>query len=105
MTRFVFAFAALGLAAPALAGTYTANPAIQPTEARIITRDVAWNLTGGVYTGRTEESRPMVLCQGLAKKAGKLDSFAVNGRAFADADLAKCNSYAKDGGGGIAQAN
>jgi hypothetical protein len=105
MTRFAFAIAALGLASPALAGTYTANPAGQPTDARIITRDVAWNRAGGVYTGRTEESRPMVLCQGLAKRAGKLESFAVNGRAFADADLAKCNSYAKDGGAGIASAN
>ena len=105
MTRFALAIAALGLAAPALAGTYTANPATQPADAKIITRDIAWNFVGGVYTGRTEDSRPMVLCQGLAKRAGKLDSFAVNGRAFADADLAKCNSYAKDGGAGIASAN
>ena len=30
----------------------------------------------------------------LAKRAGRLESFTVNGRAFADADLAKCNAVA-----------
>ncbi len=96
MTRFLLALTALA-ATPALAGTYTAAPASQPETTKIIAREIAWNFADGVFTGRTAESRPMVLCQGLAKRAGRLDSFAVDGRTFAAADLAKCNSFAKDG--------
>ncbi len=96
MTRFILALAAFA-ATPAFAGTYTATPAGQPDATKIVARDIAWNYAGGVFTGRTAESRPMVLCQGLAKRAGRLESFAVDGKAFAAADLAKCNSFAKDG--------
>jgi len=35
-----------------------------------------------------------VLCQSLAKKAGQLESFTVNGQAIAATDLAKCNAAA-----------
>jgi hypothetical protein len=35
-----------------------------------------------------------VLCQSLAKKAGQLESFTVNGQALPQADLAKCNAAA-----------
>ena len=37
--------------------------------------------------GRDRESRPAVLCQSLAKRAGKVDSFIVDGRAFTPAEL------------------
>ncbi|NUR10227.1 MAG: hypothetical protein HOQ20_00040 [Bradyrhizobium sp.] len=37
----------------------------------------------------------MVLCQSLAKRAGKIDSFLVDGRAFTAAELDKCNTAAK----------
>lgn len=96
MIRFLAALTALA-ATPAFAGTYTATPAGAPESTKIIARDIAWNFADGVFTGRTVESRPMVLCQGLAKRAGRLDAFAVDGKAFAAADLAKCNSFAKDG--------
>jgi hypothetical protein len=36
-----------------------------------------------------------VLCQSLAKRAGRIESFVVNGRALADGDLARCNASAK----------
>ena len=104
MTRIVFAFAAAAIAVPAVAGTYTARPASEPT-GRIVTRDVAWANTAGVLTGRTDESRPAIICQGLAKRAGRLDRFEVDGRAFGPAELAKCNAYAKDGAATLANAN
>jgi hypothetical protein len=37
----------------------------------------------------------VVLCQSLAKRAGKVDSFLVDGRAFTPAELDKCNAAAK----------
>jgi hypothetical protein len=95
MTRFPTALLALALAAPAMAGTYTATPTAVPETTKVVARDIAWKYAGGVFTGRTDESRPMVLCQGLAKRAGRLDTFAVDGKAFSADDLAKCNSFAK----------
>ena len=36
-----------------------------------------------------------MLCQALAKQAGRIESFAVDGRAIGEADLGKCNASAK----------
>ena len=97
MTRIatLFAAAAALVAAPAVAATYTAKPAIQPETARIIARDISWNCGTGACLGRTQESRPAILCEGLAKRAGRLESFVADGRAFGAAELAKCNASAK----------
>ena len=38
-----------------------------------------------------------VLCQGLAKRAGRLESFSVDGQALPVAELDKCNSAARGG--------
>jgi hypothetical protein len=94
MTRTFAFLAALAVAAPASAATYAAKPAAPVSETRIVARDIVWSCGPGSCQGSTEESRPLVLCQSLAKKAGRLESFAVNGSAFAEADLAKCNSVA-----------
>ena len=45
--------------------------------------------------GATDESRPLVLCQSLAKRAGRLDSFVADGRALSAAELERCNASAK----------
>jgi hypothetical protein len=36
-----------------------------------------------------------VLCQSLAKRAGRIETFLVDGRAFSEVDLQRCNSAAK----------
>ena len=75
---------------------------------RIIASDISWNCGADACQGNTDESRPAVLCQGLAKRAGVLNSFIANGRAFNAAELAKCNTSAKDGAkgaGAVANAN
>jgi hypothetical protein len=54
-----------------------------------------WSCASGTCQGATDESRPAVLCQALAKQAGRVESFLVDGRAFSDAELAKCNASAK----------
>jgi hypothetical protein len=86
---------ALGLiAAPAAAASYSAKLAV-PTSERFIARDIVWACGADACQGSTQESRPAVLCQSLAKRAGKVDSFLVDGRAFSAAELDKCNASAK----------
>jgi hypothetical protein len=86
--------AALALAAPASAANYAGKPTAAGSEAKLVARDIVWTLSSGSYRGQTETSRPLVLCQSLAKHAGRLETFTVNGRALAEADLAKCNAAA-----------
>ena len=106
MTRALPLFAALLIAGPAAAANYVGKPVAPTSEGKLVARDIVWNLAGGAYKGSTSESRPLVLCQSLAKKAGKLESFTVDGQAFAEADLAKCNAVAPGGSSGaVAQAN
>ena len=95
MFRPFLAFWAFALvAAPAAAANYSATLGA-PTTARFITGDITWNCGPAACQGATEESRPIVLCQSLAKRAGRIDSFLVDGRALSDSDLANCNASAK----------
>lgn len=106
MSRTFVLLAALAIAAPASAATYAGKPATAGAETKFVGRDIVWTLSGGSYLGRTQESRPLVLCQSLAKRAGRLESFTVNGQAFAEADLAKCNAVAPQASGpALAEAN
>jgi hypothetical protein len=82
------------IATPSAAATYSARLAV-PTTQRLIARDISWTCGADACQGATEESRPAVLCQSLAKRAGKLDSFLVDGRAFTTDELARCNASAK----------
>jgi hypothetical protein len=95
MFRSIIAFSALAITTTAAAASsYSAKPAA-PTTERFVTRDITWNCGPDACQGSTDESRPVVLCQSLAKRAGQIDSFIVDGRALAAADLAKCNAAAK----------
>ena len=104
MTRFALLLAAGLIASPAVAGSYSAKPAT-PASGKIIARDIAWACGPAACAGRTNESRPLVICQGLAKRAGVLETFAVDGRAFAADELARCNAAAKGGVVAVANAN
>jgi hypothetical protein len=81
-------------AAPVAAANYSATLE-SPASGRFIARDITWNCGPSACQGATEESRPVVLCQSLAKRAGRIDSFLVDGRALAAADLDRCNASAK----------
>ncbi|MBW0144120.1 CC_3452 family protein [Sphingomicrobium clamense] len=84
------------VATPAIAAAPALNATLEaPSEGRVITRGGAWNCDGNGCTLRSAESRPMIQCQLLAKEAGALASFAVDGRAFDADDLAKCNKKAR----------
>jgi hypothetical protein len=95
MLRPTLALAALALtAAPAAAANYSATLAT-PTSARIIAQDIVWNCGPAACQGATEESRPVVLCQSLARRTGHVESFLVDGRALSERELASCNAAAK----------
>lgn len=81
-------------AAPAAASNYSATLAA-PTSTRFIARDITWNCGAAACQGATDESRPLVLCQSLAKRAGRIDAFLVDGRALPQADLERCNASAR----------
>jgi hypothetical protein len=82
------------LAAPAAAASYSARLAA-PTSGHIVARDINWACGTGGCQGLTAESRPAVLCEALAKKGGKVEAFVVEGRAFSEAELARCNASVK----------
>ena len=96
MSRSLFAMilGAAVTAAPVAAATYSAKPVAPVASKRIVARDISWSCGPAACQGATSESRPLVLCQGLAKKAGQLASFAVDGRALGAAELARCNAAA-----------
>jgi hypothetical protein len=95
MLRSALVLGALAFATtPAAAASYSAK-LIQPTTNRIIARDIVWNCGAAACQGATDDGRPLVLCQSLAKKAGRVDSFTVDGRAFATNELGRCNASAK----------
>jgi len=95
MLRSAFLFAALAVvASPAAAASYSARLAA-PANGHIVAREINWACAGDSCQGATAESRPAVLCQALAKKAGKIEDFAVDGRAFTSDELAKCNASVK----------
>ena len=97
INRFALtAFAAILLPATAGAATYAAKPVAPVAAKRIVARDISWACGPASCVGNTGESRPLVLCQGLAKQAGRLESFAVDGRLLATAELDKCNASARN---------
>ena len=106
MTRIAALIAASVLAAaPAAAATYAAKPIAAPTAAKIIGKDISWTLNAGAYYGSTDASRALVICQDLAKRAGRLESFTANGQALVGADLDKCNAKAGGATAELAHAN
>ena len=97
MNRVAAFIAAATLAAsPAFAANYSAKIVAAPT-GKIIGKDISWSCAGDTCRGSTEASRPLILCQDLAKRAGRLESFAADGQQLSAEQLAKCNSAAKGG--------
>ena len=95
MLRSVSFLIGLAIASsPAIAANYSATPSA-PASGRFIARDITWNCGAAACQGATAESRPVVLCQGLAKQVGRIDAFLVDGRAFTPDELGRCNASAK----------
>lgn len=86
-------------AAPTIAATYSARPSETPGATRIIGKDISWARDGDGYRGSTDASRPLIICQDLAKRVGPLDSFAADGQPLSAEQLSKCNGVAKQSAG------
>jgi hypothetical protein len=96
MLRPLLAIGALALAAaPATAATYSAKPAAPVGDSRLVARDVVWACGPEACVGSTQNSRPVVVCQSLAKKTGRIDSFLVDGRPLSAEELDRCNASAR----------
>ena len=99
MLRSALSFsAALVAATPAVSANYSATLA-GPTQGRIVAREINWACGGATCEGVTRESRPTVLCQALAKRAGRIEAFLVDGQPFGAGELDKCNAAAKPAAG------
>ena len=94
MTRLLTIAALLAVPAAATAGNYAATPSAAAS-GRVITKTASWACGATGCTTATAASRPVVICQGLAKKVGKLDAFTTDGRALSADDLAECNAMAR----------
>ena len=107
MTRAAAFIAAAALfAAPAFASSYSAKPVAAPETTKIIGKDISWACSVNGCTGSTEASRPVILCQDLAKRAGRIESFLADGKPLSAEQLDKCNSAAKgDAPASLAKAN
>lgn len=77
------------------AATFVATPVVRPAAVHIIANDISWNCGDGACIGATEESRPLVLCQDLAQRAGRMTSFVVDGRPISGSQLGNCNPHAR----------
>jgi hypothetical protein len=97
MLRFVPFLALAAIAAsPASGSTYSARLAA-PAQGHIVARELNWACAAGSCQAATLESRPAVVCEALAKRAGRIDSFAVDGRPFSASEIDKCNTGLKSG--------
>ena len=95
MVRFApFLLGLAFAAAPAAASTYSATLST-PASGRFAERDISWNCGPAACRGVTDESRPLVLCQSLAKRVGPIATFAVDGAGLSSAELERCNAFAK----------
>jgi hypothetical protein len=95
MIRSIFLVFGLTLAAaPVAAASYSATLAV-PVAGRFIARDITWDCGASACEGVTEESRPLVLCESLAKRAGRVENFLADGRALTGTELDRCNASAR----------
>lgn len=86
--------------APAVAsaqtgGYYSATPATAPAKNTVITSGTLWKCNDGVCGAAKSTQRDVIMCQMVAQRVGKLNAFSVEGAAFDEATLAKCNSVAR----------
>jgi len=76
-------------------GYYIATPVAQPTKTSLVTHTTVWKWSDSAFVANKAPERENVVCELIAQRVGKLNSFTAGGQAF-DADaLAKCNARAK----------
>jgi hypothetical protein len=88
---------AIGVSAPAVAAGpyYRAELSTPPAAERLIVRGTVWKCAADGCVSGPSNHRATIDCSALAKQAGTLRSFTVEGRALAPAELEKCNARAR----------
>jgi hypothetical protein len=81
---------------PAYAGEPLYRASLEkPAATRTIVKDIAWSCTGAdCVAPRTASAPDGNVCTAVARKLGRLVSFQSGDRAFAAAELEKCNMAA-----------
>ena len=82
-------------AAPAAAQSgpfYVATPETPPARTTLMTRETIWHVSGASYVTARQPERAAILCELVARSAGRLSSFTVGGQAFDTDKLARCNA-------------
>lgn len=104
MVRTATLFAAIaataltfGTAVPARAQAplFSAVPVAKAKAGSVIIGETLWACADTGCTTARATSRPSIVCEQVAKKLGRLDSFAANATAFDTAALSACNAKAK----------
>lgn len=73
------------------AAFYTAELAAPAAERTSIISGVAWQCEGTSCAAAKSNSRPMVVCQRVARELGEVTGFSAKGKALDAEDLARCN--------------
>ena len=99
MTRLLIAAASAALLLPAAAsaqslGYYVATPAEGTKPAKAMTRGTAWFVRDGRMVAARAPQTPAKVCEMVARKVGRLQSFTVAGRTFGADELTGCNAAA-----------
>jgi len=97
MRLILFAAAAVALASPAFADSWTAEP-VQPAKmSGFVASSLIWNCDGAACraVSETMDADELSECRGLAREVGPLSSFTGHKDAFAADRLAKCNQSAR----------
>ncbi|MFT8064041.1 CC_3452 family protein, partial [Salmonella enterica subsp. enterica serovar Enteritidis] len=68
--------AAIGPAAAQASGYYVATPVAAPTKPQLMTRSTPWRVAGASYVAPRAPDRNLVVCQLVAREAGRLQGFA-----------------------------
>jgi hypothetical protein len=91
----VLVFGAAAGPAFAAGGYYRAVLATPPAAGRLIVRDLIWHCGADGCVAGKSNSRVALDCAALARQAGALRSFSVEGRALSAEELEKCNARAR----------
>ena len=86
------------LAGPAWAGGpgYEVTLAAPAAKERIVAHGLLWRCADTRCMAAAGNSRPLIVCQALAREAGPVTSFRSGGDALAAEQLARCNGQAAD---------
>ncbi|MEZ5696964.1 MAG: hypothetical protein R3E18_11190 [Sphingomonadaceae bacterium] len=70
---------------------YSVKLASPAKDATTIAGGVVWYCEGDACVARKGNTRPWVMCKRLARETGTITSFAYDGQALSEDQLAKCN--------------